>query len=85
VVTGGAEAEKAARYLAKGRLVGVTGHLSNDEWTAPGGDRGSRLYVTAVRVDYLDSPKPEAAPILDWGCQKRCWRQRIRRCFGHDF
>jgi single-strand DNA-binding protein len=49
-------AETAGRYLAKGRLVGITGRLVHDEWRSPESERRSRLYVTARSIDFLDSP-----------------------------
>jgi len=56
VAVWGAEADNITRYLTKGRLVGITGRLSHDEWATDSGERRSRLYVTAVKVDFLDSP-----------------------------
>ncbi len=53
VVVWGKTAEAGAKYLAQGRTVGVTGRLTFDEWTTDG-DRRSRTYVTASRLDYLD-------------------------------
>ena len=61
VVAWNAEADRAARYLTKGRRVGITGRLSHDEWTTDSGERRSRLYVTAFQVDYLDPPKAAGA------------------------
>lgn len=53
-------AESASHYLTKGRLVGITGRLVQDEWRNAEGEPRSRLYVTARSVDFLDSP--EARP-----------------------
>ena len=50
-----------AEYLAKGRLVSVTGRLRSSEWTTPDGERRFRLEVVGEDVEFLDRTKAEAA------------------------
>ena len=59
VTTYGSLAETAARYLTKGRLVGVVGRNAHDEWTNAEGERRSRTYVVARQVEFLDRARPE--------------------------
>ncbi len=54
----GPQAENCVKYLAKGRKVGVEGHLHHSEWQSDNGRR-QRLEVTAERVEFL-SPPPRA-------------------------
>ena len=54
----GPQAENCVKYLAKGRKVGVEGHLHHSEWQSDTGRR-QRLEVTAERVEFL-SPPPRA-------------------------
>jgi single-strand DNA-binding protein len=51
-------ADSISRYLTRGRLVGVTGRLAQDEWENDGGYR-SRTYIVASQVDFLDRPHPD--------------------------
>ena len=53
-------AEIAARHLTKGRLVGISGRIAQDEWTTESGDRRQRVYVVAESIDFLDAPKGDA-------------------------
>ena len=53
-------AEITARHLAKGRLVGVSGRIAQDEWTTESGERRQRVYVVAESIDFLDAPKVDA-------------------------
>jgi single-strand DNA-binding protein len=50
-----------AEYLAKGRLVSVTGRLRSSEWTTPDGERRFRLEVVGDNVEFLDRKKAEVA------------------------
>lgn len=56
VVCFGRLAVSVGAFLAKGRLVGVTGRLGHQEWTTPDGGRRSRHEVVASSVEYLDAP-----------------------------
>jgi single-strand DNA-binding protein len=53
-------AQVVGEYLAKGRLVSLTGRLHTSEWTTPDGERRSRLEVIGDDVQFLDRPKVEA-------------------------
>jgi single-strand DNA-binding protein len=65
-------AEIAVQYLKKGRLVGVDGRLTLDEWDGNDGRKHSRLHVTVDRLTLLPSgdaadrraspPEAEEAP-----------------------
>jgi single-strand DNA-binding protein len=61
-------ADNAARYLAKGSQVGITGELDQDEWTdAESGQVRRRLYVRAERVEFPDhrlAPAAQAVPAV---------------------
>jgi single-strand DNA-binding protein len=72
VTVWGADAENCAKYLAKGRLVGVTGRLEPTSWEAPDGSRRRGMEITASAVEFLDRPRrdtesadeqPHEAPI----------------------
>jgi len=52
-------AEIVARHLTKGRLVGISGRIAQDEWTTEAGDRRQRVYVVAESIDFLDAPKAD--------------------------
>ena len=57
----GPQAENCVKYLAKGRKVGVEGHLHHSEWQSDTGRR-QRLEVTAERVDSsVHHPAPRTA------------------------
>ena len=49
----GKQAENAAKYIGKGRLVGVTGELKQDRWEKDGNKR-SRVIVNARNIKFLD-------------------------------
>ncbi|MGH9286194.1 MAG: single-stranded DNA-binding protein, partial [Acidimicrobiales bacterium] len=53
-------AQVVGEYLAKGRLVAVTGRVHSSEWTTPDGERRSRLEIVGDDVQFLDRPKAEA-------------------------
>jgi single-strand DNA-binding protein len=64
VATFDKQADACARYLAKGRQVGVSGRLVYREWEADDGSRRSKHSVIG-RVEFLGSSngqKPEAEP-----------------------
>lgn len=52
----GAQAQNAAKYLAKGRQVLVLGELRTDEWETDG-QKHSRTKVVAERVVFLGAPQ----------------------------
>lgn len=64
------QAEACAEFLKKGRLVLVSGRLSQDRWEDPKtGQKRSRLQVVAASVQFLgangsrdDEPSNEAVP-----------------------
>ena len=51
----GKSAENAARYLAKGRPVGIDGRIDHQEWETDGNKR-ERIVVIADNVQYLGGP-----------------------------
>ena len=53
------QAELCARYLAKGRRVGIEGRLRTNSWTDDDGNKRSAVEVVANRVEFL-SPPPDA-------------------------
>lgn len=52
----GATAEACARYLAKGRQVGVVGRLDLNRWMAEDGTHRRVHRVVAATVEFLDRP-----------------------------
>jgi len=50
-----AQAKTSAEYLAKGRQVGISGHLRLDTWDNVEGEKRSKLYVIANSVEFLGS------------------------------
>jgi len=51
-----AQAKTSAEYLAKGRQVGISGHLRQDTWDdKETGEKRSKLYVIANSVEFLGS------------------------------
>ena len=52
----GRQADTCAQYLAKGRKVGIEGHLHHSEWDSDNGHR-QRLEVVARNVEFLDAAK----------------------------
>lgn len=71
------QAEFAANFLGKGRLVAVDGRLQIRPWTAPDGTRRRSAEVVANRIVALDrpreteeptpqpAPEPEPEPVAD--------------------
>lgn len=65
----GDQAENCARYLSKGRSVGVVGRLHHSEWDSDDGRR-QRLEVIADNVQFLggakrddEQPQEQAEPV----------------------
>jgi single-strand DNA-binding protein len=56
------DAEFAANYLAKGRLILVDGRIQVRTWTAQDGQRRRSVEVVADRVRGLDRPREGAGP-----------------------
>lgn len=53
----GKTAETAAEHLVKGQRIGVTGRLSQEEYTPKGAEKPTRkTHVTVVAFDFLDKP-----------------------------
>lgn len=55
------QAEFAANYLGKGRLVAVQGRLQARSWVAQDGTKRNTVEVVAERLTGLDKPKDQAA------------------------
>jgi single-strand DNA-binding protein len=53
------QAELCARYLAKGRRVGIEGRLRSSSWEDGDGKKRTSVEVVASRVEFL-SPPPDA-------------------------
>jgi single-strand DNA-binding protein len=51
------QAETCARYLTKGRQVGVDGRLRSSSWEDSDGNKRSALEVVAHRVQFLSGPQ----------------------------
>lgn len=54
-------AESVAKYLGKGRLVGVQGRIQTRSYETDSGDKRYVTEVVAEDVQFLDKPKDEAA------------------------
>jgi single-strand DNA-binding protein len=55
------QAETAHQHLVKGQRIGVSGRLSQEEFTPQGADKPIRkTHITVVTFDFLD--KPAGAP-----------------------
>ncbi|MBU1625868.1 single-stranded DNA-binding protein [bacterium] len=52
------QAETAAEYLKKGRLVLIEGRLKKNQWETESGEKRSNLEIVASRVQFL-SAKPD--------------------------
>ncbi len=57
----GRQAETCGQYLSKGSPVLVEGRLRYEEWEKDG-QKNNRLTVTAERVQFMGSPRRDAAP-----------------------
>ena len=56
----GAAAENHAKYLAKGRLISLTGRISHSQWKdKETGDPRERYEVIGNYIGYLDNPTSE--------------------------
>jgi single-strand DNA-binding protein len=67
VTVWGAEAEKCAKYLRRGRLVAISARLEPTAWEATDGSRRRGMEIIATAVEFLDRPprdtdSPEAPP-----------------------
>jgi single-strand DNA-binding protein len=59
IVAWGAQAEYAANYLTKGRMVGVDGRLQSRKYTANDGSNREVVEVVAESVQGLDRPRED--------------------------
>ena len=59
VVVFGKQAENAAKYLSKGKLVGVTGRLKTRSWEKDG-EKKDKTELIASNIEFL-SPKSDTA------------------------
>lgn len=57
----GGQGETAARYLAKGRAVAISGQLRWREWQTEDGERRQAVSITASQVQFLGPPRAERA------------------------
>ena len=59
------QAESCSKFLEKGSLVVVEGRLKLSEWTSEDGQKHSRIFVRALRVQFVGRPRgqeDEASP-----------------------
>ena len=61
------QAEFAANYLQKGRLIAVHGRLQSRSWVAQDGTKRNTVEVVADRLIGLDRPKEGGAPAESGG------------------
>ncbi len=61
IVAWGSQADFVAKYLTKGRLVGIDGRLSQRKYTTQDGQDRNVIEVVAERVQGLDRPRDDAA------------------------
>jgi len=53
-------AELLAEYSKKGDLIGVEGRITSDAWETDDGQKRSKVFVTASRVEFLTKKEAEA-------------------------
>ncbi len=53
-------AENCAKYLTKGKKVGVVGRLQTTGWETREGQKRTKLEVVAFRVEFLSPPDQQA-------------------------
>lgn len=51
------QAENIAKYCSKGSKVAITGRLTQQTWQNTNGENRSRVMITAINVQFLDSKK----------------------------
>lgn len=61
VVSFGTRGENDAKWLTKGRLIGVAGRIHHNTWTDTDDNNRERYEVVANQVSYLDRPKGNGA------------------------
>ena len=59
------QAENCAKYLAKGRRVGITGSLQSRSYDAQDGTKRTEVEIVADEVEFLSSPteRQQSAPM----------------------
>ena len=57
VETWGKTAELVSEHKSKGDQVAITGRLTSSNWTDDDGNKRSRTFVTAERIDFLHTVK----------------------------
>ena len=62
----GRTADFAEKYLSKGRLVAISGHLDTNRWKDKHDQNRKDVYIVADNIDPLDSPKA-GQPAEDYG------------------
>lgn len=62
----GKQAENCAKYLQKGRLVGVNGRIQTGSYTNKNGDRVYTTDVVADRVEFLEKAEKDNSPSREW-------------------
>ena len=61
VVVWGAQAERCAEHLRKGRAVLVTGRIQSRQWVDEEGEERYATEIIAARVEFVARPTEEAA------------------------
>lgn len=62
----GRTADFAEKYLSKGRLVAISGHLDTNRWKDKHDQNRKDVYIVADNIEPLDSPKA-GQPAEDYG------------------
>jgi single-strand DNA-binding protein len=62
VVAWARSAETCVQYVRKGRLIGVEGRLTMDEWTGPDGKKNTRIKITSDRIVFLPGGEGRGGP-----------------------
>lgn len=57
VVVWAKSAQTCGQYISKGSKIAVTGELKQERWEEDGGNKRSRVKITANRVEFLDKKK----------------------------
>jgi single-strand DNA-binding protein len=58
-------AEACAQHLSKGREVALTGQLHYHSWTTDTGEKRSKVFIKANRVDFIGKPSESGTPHPD--------------------
>lgn len=57
------QAENLSKYCKKGSLIAITGKIKTRSWDKEDGTKGYETYVSANRIEFLDSKPKENNPL----------------------